>query len=318
MFRRNFLSAGAVLLGAASQSVVHEAVAMECKKRPLQAIALCAINLPPKEFAAQAKKAGYEMMGLRIHPIVPGALAHEFKAGTPEIRDFKKYLQDTGIVLHGVDGFAINSDTDPTQFHQVMDACAELGVKNLTLCGDAPDKEKFAKVLQHMADYAAPRGFNIDVEFMIWRTVGTLEQAYELVKMADRPNCTIAVDSLHLYRSGGSHNDLDAIPAKYLGEIHLCDAVIDGPIDKELVAKQRAGTLKVESTAGTPKGFEGVVREAREGRLIPGVGELPLVEFLKHMPERPIGVEVPLPGYQTQRVFDLTYEYSQKVLNGLC
>lgn len=72
------------------------------------------------------------------------------------------------------------------------------------------------------------------------------------------------------------------------------------PLTKKLVAAQRAGQLKVESTSGTPKGFEGVVREAREGRLIPGVGELPLVEFLRHMPERPIGVEVPLPGYQTQ------------------
>lgn len=98
-----------------------------------------------------------------------------------------------------------------------------------------------------------------------------MEQAYELVKLADRKNCTIAVDALHLYRSGGSHNDLDKIPQQYLGEIHLCDAVINGPIDKKLVAAQRAGQLKVESTSGTPKGFEGVVREAR----------LSLAEFIK-------------------------------------
>lgn len=233
MLRRNLFKTAAALTGLASG--IQTANAMGCKKYPLQAIALCAINLPPEEFAVQAKKAGYEKMGLRIHPIVPGALAHEFKAGTPEIRAFKKHLQNTGIVLHGVDGFAINSDTNPAEFHQVMDACAELGVKNLTLCGDAPDKQKFARVLQEMADYAAPRGFNIDVEFMIWRTVGTLEQAYELVKMADRKNCTIAVDSLHLYRSGGCHNDLDKIPAQYLGEIHLCDAVIDGRSTRNLL-----------------------------------------------------------------------------------
>ena len=67
---------------------------MEAGKRPLQAIALCAIELPPEEFASQAKKAGYEMMGLRIHPIVPGALAHEFKAGTKEIKAFKDGLPD--------------------------------------------------------------------------------------------------------------------------------------------------------------------------------------------------------------------------------
>lgn len=317
MKRRNLFKAAALLPAAGAGSIISTAQAMEKKDRPLQAIALCAIELPPEEFALQAKKAGYQKMGLRIHPIVPGALAHEFKAGTPEIKAFKQHLANTGIVLHGVDGFAINSNTNPAEFHSVMDACAELGVKNLTLCGDAPDKEKFARVIQDMADYAAPRGFNIDVEFMIWRTVGTLEQAYELVKMADRKNCTIAVDSLHLYRSGGNHFDLDKIPQQYLGEIHLCDAVINGPIDPKLVAAQRAGTLKLDSTQGTPKGFEGVVREAREGRLIPGIGELPLVDFLKHMPERPIGVEVPLPGYRTQRVFDLTYKFSQDVLSQL-
>ncbi len=320
MFRRDmFRSTAALAAASLAGGLSSNAFAMGCvKHRPLQAIALTAINLNPREFAVQAKKAGYEMMGLRIHPITPGALAWEFKPGSQELKDFKKFLEDTGIVLHGVDGFAINSDTDPSEFHSTMDACAELGVKCLCLCGDAPDKQKFARVLQEMSDYAAPRGFNIDVEFMIWRTIGTLEQAYELVKMADRKNCTIAVDALHLYRSGGTAADLDKIPERYLGEIHMCDAVIDGPIEKDLVAQQRAGKLTVDSTTGTPKGFEGVVREAREGRLIPGVGELPLLDFLKHMPERPIGVEVPLPGYQTQRVFDITYEYTQNLLAKLC
>lgn len=106
MYRRNLFKSAAALAGAGALSAFSTAKAMDCKKRELQAIALCAIELPPEEFANQARKAGYEQMGLRIHPIVPGALAHEFKAGTPEIRAFKQHLANTGIVLHGVDGFA--------------------------------------------------------------------------------------------------------------------------------------------------------------------------------------------------------------------
>ena len=117
MQRRSFFKTAAMIAGSTALSALPPVHAMDCKKRPLQAIALCAIELPPEQFALQAKKAGYEKMGLRIHPIVPGALAHEFRANTPEIRAFKQHLANTGIVLHGVDGFAINSDTDPSQFH---------------------------------------------------------------------------------------------------------------------------------------------------------------------------------------------------------
>ena len=92
MYRRNLFKAATFIAGSSALSALSTVKAMDCKKRPLQAIALCAIELPPEKFAEQARKAGYEKMGLRIHPIVPGALAHEFKAGTPEIRAFKAAL----------------------------------------------------------------------------------------------------------------------------------------------------------------------------------------------------------------------------------
>ena len=82
MLRRNLFKTAATVAGSSLLSTVPAVRAMEAGKRPLQAIALCAIELPPEEFASQAKKAGYEMMGLRIHPIVPGALAHEHSNST--------------------------------------------------------------------------------------------------------------------------------------------------------------------------------------------------------------------------------------------
>lgn len=276
-------------------------------------------QLKPEDLAIQAHRAGYSAIGIRINPISKGSVAYPYKAGSAEIKAFKNLLNDLGMRVQGVDGFALNSFTDPMQFQAIFDTCGELGIKSLCICGDAPDKEKFANMFGKLCDMAAPYGFRIDLEFMAWRTIGTLEQAYELVKMADRKNGTIAVDSLHLYRSGGTAADIDKVPARFLGDIHLCDAVRTPPIDMKLIQMVREGRANLDSTSGTPKGFEGLVREAREGRLLPGDGELPLVDFMKHMPRScAIGVEVPVPGLDSQTVLNLSYAHSVRVLEKLC
>lgn len=317
MQRRTLVNAA---LAAAAASAVGPAAALTCRRDwGLSAIALTALSLPPAELARQAHRAGYSAIGLRINPIAKGSVAYPFKAGSKEIKDFKLLLNDLGMRVQGVDGFALNSYTNPAQYAAIFEACGELGIKSLCICGDAPDKEKFANMYGKLCDMAKPYGFRVDLEFMAWRTIGTLEQAYELVKMADRPNGTIAVDSLHLYRSGGTAADLDKIPVRFLGDIHLCDAVKNPPIDPKLIADVRAGRANLDSTSGTPKGFEGLVTEARAGRLLPGDGELPLVDFLKHMPSSSaIGVEVPIVGLGTQTVLNLSYSHSVNILNKLC
>ncbi len=315
LFKGAAAAAAAPLFAASPLSVV----AMPRQdKWSLSCIHLTALGLPPKELAIGAHRAGYDAIGIRIHPISKGSVAYGFKAGSKEIREFKSLLADLGMRVNGVDGFALNSNTDPTQFEALFEACGELGIKSLCICGDAPDKPKFAAMFAKMCDMAQPYGFRIDLEFMAWRTIGTLEQAYELVKMADKKNGTIAVDSLHLYRSGGTAADLDNIPARFLGDIHLCDAVKNPPIDPKLIAQVRAGKAKLDSTSGTPKGFEGLVNEARLGRLLPGDGELPLVDFLKHMPKTSaIGVEVPVVGLSPETCMKLSYSHSINVLNKL-
>ena len=319
MQRRELFRLGS-LTGIAAVSASLPARAMPCRKDwGLSAIHLTALNLKPEDLAIQAHRAGYSAIGIRINPISKGSVAYPYKAGSAEIKAFKNLLNDLGMRVQGVDGFALNSFTDPMQFQAIFDTCGELGIKSLCICGDAPDKEKFANMFGKLCDMAAPYGFRIDLEFMAWRTIGTLEQAYELVKMADRKNGTIAVDSLHLYRSGGTAADIDKVPARFLGDIHLCDAVRTPPIDMKLIQMVREGRANLDSTSGTPKGFEGLVREAREGRLLPGDGELPLVDFMKHMPRScAIGVEVPVPGLDSQTVLNLSYAHSVRVLEKLC
>lgn len=318
MQRRDFFKAG-FSVALAGSILAKPAMAMPARSNwKLSCIHLTALDLPPQKLAVMAHQAGYDEIGIRIHEISKGSVAYPFKAGSREIKDFKMLLDDLGMRVHGVDGFALNSDTDPTVFQPIFDACGELGIKSLCFCGDAPNKEKFAAMMAKMCDMAKPLGFRIDLEFMAWRTVGTLEQAYEIVKMVNRPNATIAVDALHLYRSGGTAADIDKIPVRCLGDIHFCDAVKKPPIDPALIQRVREGTINLDSTSGTPKGFEGLVKEARAGRLMPGDGELPLLDFLRHMPKTSaIGVEVPTPGLSDQTNLNLTYSHAINVLNKL-
>lgn len=164
MQRRELFRLGA-LTGIAAVSASLPARAMPCRKDwGLSAIHLTALNLKPEDLAIQAHRAGYSAIGIRINPISKGSVAYPYKARSAEIKAFKNLLNDLGMRVQGVDGFALNSFTDPMQFQAIFDTCGELGIKSLCICGDAPDKEKFANMFGKLCDMAAPYGFRIDLE----------------------------------------------------------------------------------------------------------------------------------------------------------
>lgn len=283
--------------------------------RELSAIHLTALDLPPAELVPAARRAGYAAVGLRIHPIVPGSVAYPFEPGSAELIAFRQLLADEGMRVQGVDGFGLTDKTDPSGFARLFEACGELGIRSMCVSGDARNREAFAEVFAQMCDIAAPYGFRIDLEFMAWHTIGTLEQAYEIVRLADRPNGTIAVDALHLMRSGGKPEDLEKIPPRFLGDFHLCDGVKTSPLDPALLARVRAGEVDFLEPAGFPAGFDGLIQEARAGRKYPGAGELPLIKMLRRMPEdAAVGVEVPVPGMPGEAVLKDSFVHAVRVM----
>lgn len=283
--------------------------------RELSAIHLTALDLPPAELVPAARRAGYAAVGLRIHPIVPGSVAYPFEPGSAELIAFRQLLADEGMRVQGVDGFGLTDKTDPSGFAQLFEACGELGIRNMCVSADARDREAFAEVFAGMCDMALPYGFRIDLEFMAWHTIGTLEQAYEIVRLADRPNGTIAVDALQLMRSGGKPEDLEKIPPRFLGDFHLCDGVKTSPLDPALLARVRAGEVDFLEPAGFPAGFDGLIQEARAGRKYPGAGELPLIKMLRRMPEdAAVGVEVPVPGMPGEAVLKDSFAHAARVI----
>ncbi|PMS16629.1 hypothetical protein C0Z18_22585 [Trinickia dabaoshanensis] len=107
---------------------------------------------------------------------------------------------------------------------------------------------------------------------MAWRHVASFDDALDIVVAAGQPNGSVLIDALHLWRSGGCALDLCIAPPGAIRTLRLCDA---GPI--------------------APASMHARITENRSGRLMPGIGTLPLGELLHELPERTtISLDVPM------------------------
>lgn len=235
---------------------------------PLALAHLTALDVGPPAWFDLAAAAGYQKVGLRILPAVPGALHYPLDRAT--VTAWRRRMADTGIGVHDVEFVPLTPGLPVEALRPTLALAAELGAHRLNCSGDDPDDERLVECFARLCDLAAGYGLGVDLEFMRFRTVGTLEHALDIVTRAARPNGRLLVDLLHLYRSGGTPRMLASVPAPALGSVQLCDALRRDPGDAGLAA------------------------EARQGRLFPGEGELPLRAYLEALPPGlPIGVEVP-------------------------
>ena len=102
----------------------------------------------------------------------------------------------------------------------------------------------------------------------------------------------LAVDLLHLVRSGGAPDDIAAIPQELIFYAQFCDS-------NDLSANQDYAT------------------EAGSHRLTPGEGKLPIQEFIQALPKNiPIEIEVPQPpnGSAAKRINDIIEASKQQLL----
>jgi sugar phosphate isomerase/epimerase len=147
---------------------------------------------------------------------------------------------------------------------------AAVGARVLQVLGWDDVADRALENLALVADLAADGGLGVVVEFMPYSEIKTLADALHLLTEIDRPNVKLLLDSLHLFRSGGSVADVAAVDPRYFGVIQLSDAPAQAPA------------------------YEDLRPEAVGNRLVPGTGELPLHELLAAVPEDlPISLEVP-------------------------
>ncbi|ETA51967.2 hypothetical protein P279_11245 [Rhodobacteraceae bacterium PD-2] len=239
--------------------------------RPLGVAHLTALELSPAEFVEAAADAGFSAVGLRLAPAAPGALCYDVRPATAGHAALTAAMARTGVRVNEVEFVPLTPGIDLAALQPLLETGAALGARALTVSGDDPEPARLADTLARLAQMARPFGLRVDVEFMRWRVIGTYEDACALLDRAAQDNTGVLLDVLHLDRSGGDFAVPDLSATGPVRAVQLCDA-------PEL----------------RPSGDEATIHEAREGRLAPGQGVLPLHRLLSRLePETYVSVEVP-------------------------
>lgn len=252
---------------------------------------LTALELAPQPLVRQAAAAGFSSVGLRLHPAMAGGLAYPLLAGSAQLRELQTTLLGEGVRVYDVEFVELRPEVDVGSFAWLLEAAAELGATSLTVSGDDPLHERLLGNFAGLCELAHGFGIRVDMEFMRWRQIGSLAQALAIVSQAGQANAGVLVDALHLYRSGGSAQALADAGPRWFNALQLCDAPLAAPPEA------------------------GIIAEAREGRLPPGQGELPLLEVLQVLsPATELSVEMPMPKLPVAQRLALACGAAQQLL----
>jgi sugar phosphate isomerase/epimerase len=215
------------------------------------------LDASPAEAIAAAAHAGFDAVGLRF----------ERPPDAAERADIRRRLDDAGIVLLDVEVARIRAGSSAEEYAWLVDVAGELGARFLLVVSEDPDRARTAGVMEALCRRAQPYRLSIALEFMLFTAVKTLADANTVIAAVGQPNAVVLVDALHLARSGTSPTQLGSAP---IGYVQLCDAPVPGPVDEPELAN-----------------------EARHGRLMPGLGELPLTDLIDAVADDvPMSVEV--------------------------
>ncbi|MDA9494848.1 sugar phosphate isomerase/epimerase family protein [Bradyrhizobium sp. CCBAU 11361] len=253
---------------------------------------LTALDLAPVALVAEAARAGFGFIGLRVIPVTAGGPAYPTRVGTDAHRELKRSLAGEGVRLNEIEFVQLTPRVDIPALAGLFEAAADLGAVAVIASGDDDDPVRLTAHFADLCDLAQQFGLRVDLEFMRWRAIGSLPQAEAIVRGAGKANGTILVDALHLHRSGGKPGDLISIPAHHLRAVQICDAV-----------------------AVMPVGDAAIIAEAREGRLPPGEGALPLGELLEALPaDASLSVEMPLPALAVRARLATAFNATRRLL----
>ena len=193
-------------------------------------------------------------------------------------REMIAAMRDCGVRIGLGEGFRVARDLDPRDSAADLDIMAELGAKRINaicmdesmVAGSTEAKEKLA-VLSEMA---MARGMVFTIEFFPPEGITSLERALEVVEYIGRGNAHVLLDSTHLFRTGGT--------------VEQIAALVTDPLWPGLISY-----CQLSDGRNAPPD-EAYMMTAMFARDVPGQGQLPLRELIAVLPgDLTISVEIP-------------------------
>jgi sugar phosphate isomerase/epimerase len=157
------------------------------------------------------------------------------------------------------------------EYRPFLEMGAALGARYIVAGSTGPDPAGAAEKLHALSQMAGEFGIKVVIEFVRYSAVQTLQDAVALIRASGADNAGILLDTFHFDHAGNQPEDILAYPASLFPYIQLADT--RGP---------------------RPQHVEEIIRQAREDRLNPGLGQIDLTGIVRNLtPGLPISLEVP-------------------------
>ncbi len=111
-----------------------------------------------------------------------------------------------------------------------LEVMGELGVTTFLACSNVgadalDDRDLSAEQLHRVGELAAGYGVTVAFEALAWgRHLNRVGDAWDVVRRADHPAVTLAVDTFHLLARGDDGTALDGVPGDRIGFLQVADA----------------------------------------------------------------------------------------------
>jgi sugar phosphate isomerase/epimerase len=242
-------------------------------------LVLCSGTLLQASFADKVRAASAG--GFRAITLWPHDYQRAREGGSSDA-ELRSMLADAGLVVADLDPLLTWLPGAPAEgpgglkfaredeFYAIADA---LGARSLNLAhafGERVEPNAAAEAFGGVCDRAKAHGLIVTLEFLPWAPIADAATAWEIVRRAARPNGALMFDTWHHFRAGGTPQELRALPGAAIGSVQIND--------------------------GPAHGWDNLVAESMQARLLPGEGDIPLVELIRALDaigsRSPIGVEV--------------------------
>jgi sugar phosphate isomerase/epimerase len=258
---------------------------MDSNRQTLSLAHLTMLDLAPPDLVHVAAEASFDAVGIRVQAAHPKEEPWPMLGDSQMMRDTEKSLRDDGVSVLDVEVIRLRPDTTGAEHAPILDAGARLGARFLIVASDDPDVSRAADSFATICDLASPLGILPVIEPMVYTQARTLGAAFSIASRNAAHPGGVLIDSLHLHRLGARPQDLNGIARRWLPYVQICDTNRDLPSSFDLPSR----FPRNQSTQAEP-----VALEARAFRLLPGDGDLPLIDLLHVLPDHmPVSVEAP-------------------------
>jgi len=232
---------------------------------------LTALHCSPPQLIEIAARAGYEFVGLR--PIPVGARnepLHPFATDRALFSATRAALAATGVQLLDIEVARIIKEARPQDYLPAIEAAAQLGGKHVlssAWCDDLPYIRDF---FAELCGLARQFGLTVDLEFVTWSGIRTLNEAVDLVRATQCDNAGIVIDTLHFDRCHADLAMLGSLPREWFRFVQICDAPAKYSTERDEL-----------------------IRIGRDARLYLGEGGIDVAAILRRLPAVPLSIEIP-------------------------